>query len=217
MKWNVDADEVGIDLQLRADGVRLAVFRSRQEVGQALRQAAEAGVDLAGVRVVGSDLRVVTEILGSVTLSRHVARASFGGLWYAVLLSLLLFLFYPQVNVAALVLLGAGGLLAGLTVGSVTWFFGNGSKQFRTHRGLVPSAYTLVADENIPQLSGFFTSIPGNLLRPEQVSSVSEDAANSLEEVESSTQSTPVASSEGEEAEILEPPQYGVRLPHSAE
>lgn len=217
MNWNVDADEVGIDLSLRAEGTKIAVFRSSAQVAEALRKASDAGLDLTGVRIVGDNLRTVTEILGRVTVSRHLLRSALGGVWYSVLFSLLAFIFYPQVQTVALVLIGFAGILAGLTLGMWTWFFGNGAKQFRSQKGLVPSSFTLVADGNISQLAGFFASAPGNLLRPEQVLSVPEGglsapAANVAVQPELPIQPVPAVAVERVAPEALEPPQYGVRL-----
>ncbi|MCS4483973.1 hypothetical protein NXS08_00505 [Gleimia sp. 6138-11-ORH1] len=226
MNWDIDTFAKQSTNSLEVVGTEVAVFRSAKQAQLAIRKASEAGADLRGLRVIGSDLQSVLFIEGKVTTFKHLLSGMMSGLWISLFFAFGYTLLSTQVNTLVISLILAAGLFGGLTRGAIGIVTGRAAHQFITQKGLVAARYAITAERNIDYFKQVFTSVPGNLLRPETISQGSSFATNQMGAPTVQGREPSPADSENEVAKEtsvkptpvhLAPPQYGVRLPASEE
>lgn len=220
MKWDVDAFNEKTRNLLEVKGAEVAVFRTAAHTQAAIKFASEQGVEVAGLRVIGTDLQSVMFIESKVSAVKHLLSGAMSGLWIGALLAFGYSVLSAQVNLLILFLIGLAGLTGGLTLNTVGLITGSAKHQFITQKGLVAARYAIMAENHIPQYIQFFAAVPGNLLVPEVGLGQAGAGAqpNSAPLVSAVPQDTVIPEGGVSAAEsaadwAAEEPKYGVRLP----
>jgi len=134
-------------------GNEVARYDTYAEAQQAVDQLVKRDFAVQDVSIVGNDLKSVEHVTGRLTWGRAAGAGALSGLYFGVLIGIVLVLFSPGspnvggVAVAA-ALLGAGsGMLLGLTSYALT----RRIRDFTSTRAVVASSYSLVVN---PESSG---------------------------------------------------------------
>lgn len=138
-----------------AGGERLravASYGSYEKAEAAVDALADQGLPVAGVTIVGRDLRLVEEVIGRRTLPRAAVDAAITGAVLGVLLGWLLGVLgivEPLVSAALLGVYGASlGLAAGAMVGLAVHLWIGGRHDFDSSRRMEAARYELLIDED---------------------------------------------------------------------
>ncbi|EEH63743.1 hypothetical protein HMPREF0044_0762 [Gleimia coleocanis DSM 15436] len=221
MNWDVDAFNDKSKSLLEITGSEVAVFRTPQQTQAAIKFASERGVDVSGLRVVGTDLSSVTYIESRVTAAKHLLSGVMTGMWFAVIFTFGYSVMWSELNPLILGLIILASVLGGVTFNSITLATGSARNRFITQKGLVAARYAILAETHIPQYTQFFASVPGNLLRPETVVAPDQPEVTSqpnMTDLPLTSGSVPCSQKPSEYGSRPdEQPRYGVRLPVSEE
>lgn len=126
-------------------GEVLATYETYPEAQQAVDHLAKADVDVAGVSIVGNDLKSVERVTGRLTYARAALAGALSGLWFGLFVGLLLSLISSPAaafaNIGAAALIGAGfGLLYGL----MSYSFTRRNRDFTSQTQVLASNYQVL-------------------------------------------------------------------------
>lgn len=135
-----------------AELTRVASFGERGNAAAFVDRLVEQGVDVAGARIVGSDLRLVEQVRGPSGWVRSITNAAATGVLFGMVLGLLLGLFDPVApGTSAFFGMLFGGVL-GLVMGAVWGALAHslrGRDQFDSRMGLVAARYDVLVERDV--------------------------------------------------------------------
>lgn len=133
---------------------RVASFGERGNAAAFVDRLVEQGVDVAGARIVGSDLRVVEQVRGPSGWVRSITNSAATGVLFGMLLGLLLGLFDPVAPGTSaffgMLFGGVLGLVFGAVWGAVAYSL-QGRDQFDSRMGLVAGRYDVLVERDAEQ------------------------------------------------------------------
>jgi hypothetical protein len=126
-------------------GQILATYDTYAEAQKAVDFLSDEGFPVQHVFIVGSDLRMVEDVMGRLTRARAAAAGAAAGAWFGLFVGILLALFAaPDQGTLGLV---AAGLLYGLIFGAIFGFTGHavtrGKRDFTSRSKIVSSRYEI--------------------------------------------------------------------------
>ena len=127
-------------------GEVIATYETYPEAQQAVDRLARAEFPVREVSIVGSDLKSVEQVTGTMSYARAALAGALSGLWLGVFFGLLFIIFSPQVQVTflvACVLIGAAfGMLFSLT----TYSLNRRRRDFTSVMQVIASSYSVIAE-----------------------------------------------------------------------
>ncbi len=126
-------------------GQILATYDTYAEAQKAVDFLSDQGFPVQHVFIVGSDLRMVEDVMGRLTHTRAAAAGAASGAWFGLFVGILLALFAaPDQGTLGLV---AAGLFYGLLFGAIFGFTGHavtrGKRDFTSRSKIVSSRYEI--------------------------------------------------------------------------
>ena len=126
-------------------GQTLATYDTYAEAQKAVDFLSDEGFPVQHVFIVGSDLRMVENVMGRLTRSRAAAAGAASGAWFGLFVGFLLMLFAPEGQGAWGLL--AAGMLYGLVFGAIFGFTSHaitgGKRDFTSRSKIVSSRYEI--------------------------------------------------------------------------
>jgi hypothetical protein len=131
-------------------GQVVQTYNTYIDAQKAVDYLADADFPVQHVNIVGSDLRMVENVVGRMTRARAALAGAGSGAWFGLFVGLLLALFAPEGT--SIVVLMLSGLFYGVVFGAIFGFVGHalsgGRRDFTSRSKIVSSRYDLVCDWN---------------------------------------------------------------------
>lgn len=125
----------------------LGGFDSYEEAQAVVDRLVKAEFPVKHISIVGSDLRSVERVTGSMSYGRAALAGAASGAWLGLFFGLLLFIFTPTPNavlyIGAAVLIGAG---FGMMFGLVSYSMNRRRRDFTSTNQVVANRYEVIVD-----------------------------------------------------------------------
>lgn len=122
----------------------VATYTGYDEAQRAVDHLADQRFPVQSVRIVGSDVRLVEQVLGRLTWGRAAGGGAAAGAWLGLLFGLLLLILVPDIGVLEALLWGLlWGAIFGATLALVSYAMTAGKRDFISRRDLQPQRYDL--------------------------------------------------------------------------
>ena len=131
----------------------VATYTDYADAQRAVDHLSDQRFPVESVRIVGSDVKLVEQILGRLTWGRAAGAGAAAGAWLGLLMALLLMILVPQIGFLEALLWGLlWGALFGATLGLASYALTGGKRDFISRRDLQPQRYDLeVTSQNAAQ------------------------------------------------------------------
>lgn len=131
----------------------VAHYSTYDEAQAAVDHLSDTGFPVNKVSLVGSDLRMVENVLGRLTRGRAALAGAGSGAWLGLFVGLLLSIFAPEGTSTVAVLLDAllFGVLFGATLGFVAHTMTRGRRDFTSRGAIVAARYDVHADPDVAE------------------------------------------------------------------
>lgn len=129
------------------DGEVLGTYTSYDEALSVVDHLAKVEFEVKQVSIVGSDLRTVERVTGTMSYGKAALAGAASGAWMGLFFGLLLFLFVPSGN--ALLYLGAAVLIGagfGMLFGVVSYAFTRRRRDFTSVHQVIAAKYEVIVD-----------------------------------------------------------------------
>ncbi len=135
------------------DRVPVADYRTYLEAQRAVDFLSDNEFPVEKTSIIGSDLRMVENVLGRLTRGRAALAGAASGAWFGLLVGVLLSLFAPEGSSTFAVVLE--GLLLGVLFGSVFGFVAHamsgGQRDFTSRSAIVAARYEVQVDGDVAE------------------------------------------------------------------
>jgi hypothetical protein len=126
-------------------GQAVASFETYPEAQAAVDRLVKADFPVRDVSIVGSDLKTIERVTGTLSYGRAAAAGAAGGAWFGIFFGLLMFIFSPEgatiAVLGAAVLIGAGfGMLFGL----VSYALNRRRRDFSSVSQVIAGSYAII-------------------------------------------------------------------------
>lgn len=118
-RWRITGQRQGPQASVLEGTRRVASFPDYASAAQFVDRLSEADVDVTGIRIVGSDVRLVETVLGRLGWTRATLQGAAGGVPIGMLVGLFLGLFDPVAPLTSALFGLLFGALIGLVVGAL--------------------------------------------------------------------------------------------------
>jgi hypothetical protein len=129
-------------------GVQVGSYDSYEQAQAAVDYLSDEKFAVENVTIIGSDLRMIEQVTGRLTMGRAVAAGAAGGAWWGLFVGLLLGIF--SADGGAWIGTVLGGLLIGLVFGAVFGAMGyaatRGRRDFTSTSKIVASRYDVMCN-----------------------------------------------------------------------
>lgn len=126
------------------EGVKVASYPTYEAAQQAVNSLAEAELDITGVALVGTDVRVVESVLGRLTWGKVAMAGALRGLTFGLFLGIVFWLLVPTAG-AAILAMPVFGVAFGMLLSVITHSFMRKKRKYQSIQQVVPSSYDLIA------------------------------------------------------------------------
>jgi hypothetical protein len=127
-------------------GEVVATFETYPDAQSAVDTLARAEFPVREVSIVGSDLKTVERVTGTMSYGRAALTGALSGLWVGVFLGLLFIIFSPEVQVTFLLAAVLIGAAFGMLFNLVVYALGRRRRDFTSVMQVVASSYSLVVE-----------------------------------------------------------------------
>jgi len=122
----------------------VATYTAYPDAQRAVDHLADKRFPVQSVRIVGSDVRLVEQVLGRMSWGRAAGGGAAAGAWFGLLMALLLMILVADIGVLEALLWGLlWGAIFGATLGLVAYAMTAGQRDFISRRDLQPQQYEL--------------------------------------------------------------------------
>jgi len=138
------------------DRTTVASYSTYAQAQRAVDELCDKGFPVDRVSVVGSDLRLVENVVGRSTRGRAAAAGAASGAWLGLFVGLLLSVFAPDgTQVLALVVEAVVfGVVLGAVLRVVAHGLSQGQRDFASQRGIVAARYEVQVDHDVADDAG---------------------------------------------------------------
>ena len=126
------------------EGTTVAKFNSYDDAQAAVNKIAEADVDVKGIAIIGSELRLVERVVARLTYGRVALTGAMRGLYFGLFLGIAMWLIMPDAGLT-IVAMPALGIAFGMLLGVVTHSLTKRNREFQSVQQVLPARFELVA------------------------------------------------------------------------
>ena len=126
------------------EGTTVAKFNSYEDAQAAVNKIAEADVDVKGIAIIGSELRLVERVVARLTYGRVALAGAMRGLYFGLFLGIAMWLIMPAAGLT-IVAMPALGIAFGMLLGVVTHSLTKRNREFQSVQQVLPARFELVA------------------------------------------------------------------------
>lgn len=120
----------------------IVVYTRYQDAQRAVDHLSDQRFPVESVRIVGTDVRLVEQVLGRLSWGRAAGGGAAAGAWLGVLFGLLLLILVPDIGLLEALLWGlVWGAVFGATLALVSYAMTGGARDFISRRDLQPQHY----------------------------------------------------------------------------
>lgn len=130
------------------EGTTVANYSSYEDAQGAVNKIAEADVDVKGIAIIGTELRLVERVVARLTYGRVALSGAIRGLYFGLFLGIAMWLIMPEagLTIAAMPILGiAFGMLLGVITHSLT----KRNREFQSVQQVLPAKFEVVAPNEV--------------------------------------------------------------------
>lgn len=127
-------------------GVVVASYETYDQAQAAISKVSGAEAELAGLAIVGNDLKLVERIVGRLTWGKVAMRGSIRGLGFGAFLGLLFLLFVPEA-VGSVLVFPLMGLAFGILLGVVQHAIVRRKRDFASTQQVLAARYDVIAPQ----------------------------------------------------------------------
>ncbi|AOZ72314.1 hypothetical protein BK816_02530 [Boudabousia tangfeifanii] len=150
------------------NGTVVASFKSHDQAQQALSVLAEAGFPVQTVSVVGTDLKLIEQVIGRITFGKVMAASGAQGIWLGFMMALIAIAVSPQPSWNTFALAMLIGLIGGLLFGVVAYFMRAKQAQVVSQSQVYAASYEVVTDTEVARAIELLAGVQGNMLRNQE-------------------------------------------------
>lgn len=127
-----------------SDRESIAIYTRYEDAQRAVDHLADQRFPVESVRIIGSDVRLVEQVLGRLSWGRAAGGGAAAGAWLGLLFGLLLLILVPDIGVVEALLWGLlWGAIFGATLALVSYAMTGGARDFISRRDLQPQHYDI--------------------------------------------------------------------------
>lgn len=128
------------------NGVVVASFETYDQAQAAVAKVSSSDAELAGLAIIGNDLKLVERILGRLTWGKVAMRGAMRGLGFGAFLGLMLLLFVPEA-VTSIIIFPLLGLAFGILLSVVQQSLVRRKRDFASTQQVLAARYDVVAPQ----------------------------------------------------------------------
>ncbi|MCI0688773.1 MAG: hypothetical protein L0Y54_16280 [Sporichthyaceae bacterium] len=122
----------------------VATYTYYPDAQRAVDHLSDQKFPVQSVRIVGSEVKLVEQVLGRMNWGRAAGSGAAAGAWLGLLMALLLMILVPKIGVLEALLWGLlWGALFGATLGLASYALTAGKRDFISRRDLQPQRYDI--------------------------------------------------------------------------
>lgn len=129
-------------------GVVVASYDSYEQAQAAVAKVSKTDADIAGLAIVGNDLKLVERVVGRLTWGKVALAGAMRGLGFGAFIGLVYMLLVPEA-IASILLFPLLGLAFGILLGVVTHSMTRRKRDFASVQQVLASRYDVVAPNEI--------------------------------------------------------------------
>jgi Heat induced stress protein YflT domain len=133
-----------------AGGETVSTYQSYEDAQHAVDHLSDNGFPVESSQIVGSNLHLVEQVTGRLTLGRATLAGAGSGAWFGLFIGLLVGLFTTGAEWVGLLI---GGLVIGAVWGAVFGFLAHyptqGRRDFSSNRSIVAESYDVVVNAEV--------------------------------------------------------------------
>ena len=129
-------------------GVVVATFDSYEQAQAAVGKLSKSDADIAGLAIVGNDLKLVERVVGRLTWGKVALAGAMRGLGFGAFIGLVYMLLVPEA-IASILLFPLLGLAFGIIMGVVSHSLVRRKRDFASVQQVLASRYDVVAPQEI--------------------------------------------------------------------
>ena len=134
---------------LTSNRVGIATYEDYAGAQRAVDYLSDQKFPVETVQIVGSDLRMVEQVVGRQSWGTAALRGVATGAWIGLFVGLLLSIVVPGISLLPAILWGLlNGAIFGLVFGLLTYALTGGRRDFVSRSGIVPSHYDVLVEAN---------------------------------------------------------------------
>ena len=127
--------------------VSIAAYEDYARAQRAVDYLSDRKFPVENLQIVGTDLRMVEQVVGRLNWGRAATRGLATGVWIGLLVSLLLSIVVPGTSLAVAILWGlVNGAVFGLIFGLVSYALTGGRRDFVSRSAITPSRYDVLVE-----------------------------------------------------------------------
>ena len=130
------------------EGVKVASFSTYEAAQQAVNTLAEAEIDISGVALVGTDVRVVESVVGRLTWGRVAMAGAMRGLTFGLFLGIVFWLLVPEAGMV-IIAMPVFGMAFGMLLSLITHSLTRKRRRFSSVQQVIPGSYDLIAPHGV--------------------------------------------------------------------
>jgi len=130
--------------------VSIAVYNSYQDAQHAVDYLADQRFPVQNLSIVGTDLKSFERITGGLTWGKVLSSAAMTGVSWALMMSIFLWLFIPNVNLLALVLIALVGFVGmNMLVAAIGYRTTGGRRDFTSNIQIIATHYEVLGEAEV--------------------------------------------------------------------
>jgi hypothetical protein len=133
-----------------AGGETVSTYHTYEDAQRAVDHLSDNGFPVENAQIVGSNLHLVEQVTGRLTLGRATLAGAGSGAWFGLFIGLLVGLFTTGAEWVGLLI---GGLIIGAVWGAVFGFLAHyptqGRRDFSSNRSIVAESYDVVVNAEL--------------------------------------------------------------------
>lgn len=130
------------------EGTPVATFTSYEAAQAAVNKLSEADIDVRGVALIGTELRLIERVIAKLTYGRVALAGAMRGLYFGLFLGVAVWLLIPDAGLT-IVAMPALGIAFGMLLGVLTHALTKRNREFQSVQQVLPAKFELIAPNEV--------------------------------------------------------------------